>query len=137
MSGKNAAKVTGSEEIAAITALLESAFLHVDTTWRLNMGLLRDDPAIGPYRFRTLVRGDLLGTGPGSTAAEVRAALLARAEAALSACEAAGWQLAEYPDMEFTGRVGPLTQTFGGELVRPAEQLGIKLRMTFAVDRPR
>lgn len=124
---------TGSQEIAAITELI-TPWLHLYGDVRRPFPPLRDAP-IGPYEFDTLVKGN--AGGPDASAADARAVLLGRAETALRALDSAGWQLTEYPEMTFTGRVKPMVQTVGGELYLPAQQFGIMLRMTFAVDRPR
>ena len=126
--------MTGSEEIAAVTALVEP-WLYVDDPSR-PWPTFRD-AAAGPYGFEAIVKPPEHEDMHFATAAALRSALLGRAEMALSALAAAGWQLTSYPAMEFSGRVKPFVQTLGGKLFEPAQQRGIMLRMRFAVDRPR
>ena len=63
--------------------------------------------------------------------------MMRRAEDALSALDAAGWQLTAYPRMEIGGDILPFTQTLGGELVEPSTQGSIEMKMRFGVNRPR
>lgn len=126
--------MTGSEEVAAVSALVEP-WLYVGTVRQPFAGLVTSRIAAGPYDFEAVALP--APQVPGESPAAVRAALLARAEAALGALDEAGWQLTSYPRMSFDGRVRPRVQTLGGKLVTPAGQYGISLEMSFAVGRPR
>lgn len=135
MSGEKAARPTGSDEIAAVSALVEP-WLYAESAARPFFGAHVPDLACGPYEFEAVVKPR--NSLPGETAAGLRALLLRDAEAALERLAEAGWQLAPLRmTMEFTTRVNPLTQTISGELFKPAEQYGIELRMRFSVDRAR
>lgn len=126
------------EEIGSILVILEP-WCYVGSYGQPYLGLLTGRFAYGPYRFEVIIKPDLgkvaaPGNGP---AREYRAELMRRAEDALDALAAAGWQLTDYPAMEFRGEVFPFTQTLAGELVEPSRQGGIELTVRFSVDRPR
>jgi hypothetical protein len=124
--------VAVSDEIAEVSALVEP-WLWVQTTRRQYLAF--KGVPVGPYGFGGIVKGD--GTVSRNVPpAAVRAELLVRAEAVLAALDGAGWQLAEYPEMSFWGDLTAAVVTDGGNLVAPAEQHSISLRMDFEVMRP-
>lgn len=125
-------------EIGSILAILDP-WCYVDSYGQPYAGLLTGRFAAGPYRFEVIIKPDLSKVAaPGNGAArEYRAELMRRAEDTLDGLAEAGWQLTEYPAMEFRGKVFPFGQTLAGELVEPSRQGGIELRMRFSVDRPR
>lgn len=122
-------EVTGASEISAIAELVRP-WLHVEDIKRPYTGLI--DLPFGPYEFESVV---IAPDEMPDTARDVRAALLARAEDALAALDAAGWHLAECPSMRFDGSLTRLVATVAGELVSPPVQHLIGLRMDFAVIR--
>jgi len=121
-------EITGASEITAIAELVRP-WLHVEDIRR---PALRIDLPFGPYEFESVV---IAADEMPATARGVRAALLARAEDALAALEPAGWHLSECPRMRFDGSLTPLVRTLAGELVKPAVQRAISLRVDFAVIR--
>ena len=124
------------DETGAIIAVLEQ-WCHVHTYGQPFYGMRAKTRSYGPYSFDVIVMPDLDKMGPDVAAREVRGVFLNRAEDALDALAAAGWQLTEYPCMEFRGEVRRFGQFLNGELAEPSKQGGIELRMRFAVDRPR
>lgn len=125
-------------ELAAIEAILEP-WCYVMSYGQPYMGLLTGRFAAGPYRFEVIIKPDLgkVITRGAAAGREYRTELMCRAEDALSALEAAGWQLTGYPHMEFIGEVMPFSQTLTGELVQPSQQGGMALKMRFEVNRSR
>lgn len=104
--------------------------------WRYPLPPLGRSRPFPPFRFDGYVRA---GLGPGSLgtpAREVRAWMLKAADDALDALAAAGWELAGYPDMEFTGSLDFAVATIGGEMVTHAQQHSIALRVRFEITGP-
>ena len=91
----------------------------------------------GPYTFEGIIKPDLEKAVRSTPARACRACLIERAEDALDALAAAGWQLTGGLRMEVTGRTGPFTQTYGGELVEAGEHFDVQLKVRFEVNRPR
>ena len=125
-------------EIAAVSAVLEP-WCYVVAYGQPYMGLLTGRFAAGPYSFEVIIKPDLSRVITPGTAAgrEYRAEMMRRAEDALEALDAAGWQLTAYPRMEISGDIRPFTQTLAGGLVEPSTQGGIEMKMRFEVNRPR
>ncbi len=132
---ENAAAVE-VDEMGAIMAILEQG-CHVRTYGQPFYGMRAKTRSYGPYSFDVIVMPDLEKMGPDATARQVRSVFLNRAEDTLDDLAAAGWQLTEYPCMEFRGEVRRFGQFLNGELAEPSKQGGIELRMRLAVDRPR
>ena len=126
------------EEITSILGILDT-WCYVGSYGQPYLGVLTGRFAAGPYRFEVIIKPDLSKVAaPGNGAArEYRAELMRRAENTLDALAEAGWQLTDYPAMEFSGEVFPFGQTLAGELVEPSRQGGIELKVRFSVDRPR
>ena len=124
-------------EIAAILAILEPR-VYVDTYGQPYAGRLTGRIAAGPYGFDVTVLPETAAViGEHITGRQVRAHLLERAEEALDALSAAGWELTAYPRMETDGEVRRFAQYLDGTLAEPSRQGGISMRMRFEVDRPR
>ncbi len=118
------------EEIASLQALAEP-WLDLGSCRQPYYGLLTGRFPGGPYGFDAIVKPEAAVIA--ATPREVRAHLLGRAEDALDALAAAGWQPTQYPAMEFTGSITFCTATLDYVLVDPATQHGIMLKMRFEV----
>ena len=125
-------------ELAAINAILEP-WCYVVSHGQPYMGPITGRYAVGPYTFEVIIKPDLGRViTPGIAAGrEYRAEMVRRAEEALSALDAAGWQLTGYPRMEISGDIRTFIQTLGGELAEPSTQGGVEMKVRFEVDRPR
>ena len=136
MRAKAGTEHRADDEVGAIVAILEQ-WCHVGSYSQPFYGLRAKTRSYGPYTFDVIVKPGPEQMRLDATAREVRADYMKRAEDTLDALATAGWQLTEYPCMEFRGEVRRFAQFLDGELAEPSTQGGIELRMRFAVDRPR
>jgi hypothetical protein len=95
----------------------------------------------GPYIFEAEVKADPeapLGAELGSAQAahNVRVHLLSRAEEALDALAAAGWNMTAAPRMELAGRLTFHGEDDDGRPYHPPIQHDISMKLWFEVDRP-
>lgn len=115
-----AAELAGLEAITGRSLCVESCFA-----------------SFSGVRFEGFVRADAISAACGTSARDVRAQLLGRAEDTIDALAEAGWHLVSYPRMEFTGDITPFMQTLDGEMVLPSQQHSILMKVRFEVSRAR
>lgn len=121
------------DPVAAVGAIVKP-WLWGD--WRYPLPPLARVAPHPPFSFDGWVRHDLGPATADTPAREVRAWQLKGAEDALDALAAAGWQLTDYPVMEFSGSLDFACVTLADGLVQPAQQHSIGLRIRFGITGP-